>query len=335
MQIIVKTIRESGGNNEKRFILICPLFTSVSTAIDTDFIFPSDKKYNPNNNKLILSVHSYTPSDFAGASKPEAVIYKDEYNMAQYEMFLNLYEKYILNGYGVIFGEFGAVNKNNTEERIKWGKYYIETAKKHHIGCIIWDNGKMENIIDIKSVFGIYDRREIKWVDDNLINSYIKFASIPMEENPEIQYFGYNLNEDFIFHNWEEKMKLEGYIFRFYNSFCRLCLKLNEHKVKNGYMSLAISYGDWSGRFIFDDSELKNAKFIESGNSTKPFEGNTLVEIYLNNKNYEIARNKGMIIFGQGLLAEKVYISGPRFLKMEPKKIEKSQVYGKSHKFNK
>ena len=84
MQIIVKTIRESGGNNEKRFILICPLFTSVSTAINTDFIFPSDKKYNPNNNKLILSVHSYTPSDFAGASKPEAVIYKDEYNMAQY-----------------------------------------------------------------------------------------------------------------------------------------------------------------------------------------------------------------------------------------------------------
>ena len=169
MNVILKTIRESGGNNQKRFILICPLMASTKTALNSDFIFPSDKNYNPNNNKLILSVHSYTPSDFADSSKPEEKTYKDDYNIIQYDMFFNLYEKFILNGYNIIFGEFGAVNKNNTEERIKWGKYYIETAKKFHMSCIIWDNGKMENIVDIKSVFGIYDRRNIKWIDDNLI----------------------------------------------------------------------------------------------------------------------------------------------------------------------
>ena len=161
--------------------------------------------------------------------------------------------------------------------------------------------------------------------NDTLINSYIKFASTPMEENPEIQYFGYNLNENFIFDNWEEKMKLDTYIFRFYNSFCRLCLKLNEPEEKGKSMNLVFFSGDWKERIIFNNSDLTNAEFIPSGNSTKPFQGNTLVEIFLNPTNYEMAKNKGLIIFGNGLVVEKVYISGPRFLKMEPKKIIKSQ----------
>ena len=323
MNLIVKTIRESGGNNEKRFIMICPLMASVSAAINSDFIFPNDKKYNPNNNKLILSVHSYSPSDFAG-SNIEIINYKEEYNISQYDMFISLYEKYILGGYSVIFGEFGAINKNNTEERKKWGKYYIETAKKHHMSCVIWDNGKMENIKDTESVFGIYDRRNISWIDDNLINSYIKSSSIPMEENPEVNYFKFILKEDFILDNYKDKLEVNG-LFKLYNSFCRLCLKLNQPSEKPNYRALVIFDGDWDERLVFNNSELKNADFNNEGNTTKPYEGNITLEIFLNHKNYEIAKNKGLIFFGHGLILKDVYISGPRFLKMEPIKITKSQ----------
>ena len=305
MQLFAKTIRESGGNNEKRFLLICPLMASVSTAIKSDFIFPNDKKYNPNNNKLILSVHSYTPSDFAGSNN-DIRIYKDEYNINQYDMFYNLYEKFILSGYHIIFGEFGAVNKNNTEERIKWGKYYIETAKKHQISCIIWDNGKMENIVDTKSVFGIYDRREIKWIDDNLINSYINFASIPFEENPETNYFGIDLNEDFIFDDYQDKLKISCHAFRLYNSFCKLNLKLNQPPIKPSYRALITFSGDWDERLVFNISELKNAEFNFESNTTRPYAGNITLEMYFNNKNYEIARNKGLIFFGHGLILKEI-----------------------------
>ena len=239
-------------------------------------------------------------------------------------MFLYLYEKFILNGYNVIFGEFGAVNKNNTKERIKWGKYYIETAKKLHMGCIIWDNGKLENTVDLKSVFGIYDRRAIKWIDDNLIDSYVNFASIPMDNNPEIQYFYFNLEEDIIFDKWKNKTNVEGYIFKYYNSFCRLCLKLDEGDKSNSKNLLA-SNGDWTERYIFNNTELKNAIFKEEDNSTRPYKGNLTIEIYLNHKNYEMARNKGIIFFGHGLILKDLYISGPRFLKMEPMKIIQSQ----------
>ena len=322
MQLIVKTIRESGGNNEKRFLMICPLMASVSTAINSDFIFPNDKKYNPNKNKIILSVHSYSPSEFTGGN--DGIIYKDEYNISQYDMFLNLYEKYILNGYSVIFGEFGAVNKNNTEERIKWGKYYIETAKKHHMSCVIWDNGKMENILDTKSVFGIYDRRNIKWINDNLINSYINFASIPPEQNPEVNYFKFNLNSKFAFDEYKEKLEING-LFKLYNSYCRLNLKLIEPNEKPIYRALIFYDGWWEERMGFKESDLTNADFNSESNTTKPYKGNITLEINLSKHNLELVQNKGLIIFGHGVVLEDIYISGPRFLKMEPLRLTKSQ----------
>ena len=322
MQLIVKTIRESGGNNEKRFLMICPIIADVYAAINSDFIFPNDKKYNPNKNKLILSVHSYSPSEFTESN--DILIYKDEYNINQYDMFHNLYEKFILKGYSIIFGEFGAVNKNNTEERIKWGKYYIETAKKHHMSCIIWDNGKMENVLDTKSVFGIYDRRNIKWIDDNLINSYIDFASIPSEQNPEVNYFKFILNENFIFDDYEEKLEING-IFKLYNSFCRLNLKLIEPKEKPSYRALIFYDGDWDVRMSFEESELTNADFNSEGKTMKPYKGNITLEVSLSKYNLELAQNKGLVIYGHGLVLEDIYISGPRFLKMEPMRLTKSQ----------
>ena len=65
MKLIVKIIRETGGNNGKRFIMITPLAASYSSAINSKVIFPDDSIYNRRNNKLILSVHTYTPYNFA------------------------------------------------------------------------------------------------------------------------------------------------------------------------------------------------------------------------------------------------------------------------------
>ena len=45
------------------------MHTALSAGYDatmkSPFKFPNDKKYNPDNNKLILSVHMYAPYDFA------------------------------------------------------------------------------------------------------------------------------------------------------------------------------------------------------------------------------------------------------------------------------
>jgi len=60
-KIIHKAIRESGGNNAKRFILVTPLSAGYDATVNSPFEFPDDSEYNPGNNKLLLSVHMYAP----------------------------------------------------------------------------------------------------------------------------------------------------------------------------------------------------------------------------------------------------------------------------------
>ena len=133
MRLIVKAIRESGGNNEKRFIMITPLAAGYSFAANSPLIFPDDSKYNKKNNKLLLSVHMYAPYDFALNGDMEYTKFTDAYKEELYENFVTLYKKYTSLGHNIVIGEMGSTNKNNTEERNAWGEYYIKNARKFHM----------------------------------------------------------------------------------------------------------------------------------------------------------------------------------------------------------
>ena len=178
LELIVKTIRESGGNNSRRFIMVTPLSAGFESAIKSDFQFPNDKNYN-SINKLILSVHMYQPYDFTMSKDLTLNIFKEEYKTSLDENFNKLYDKYIKEGYSIIVGEFGARDKNNLEERIKWGKYYIETVRKNEMSCVIWDNGVFKKEVDaLGSFYGLLHREELTWQTDELVDTYIKAAEL-------------------------------------------------------------------------------------------------------------------------------------------------------------
>ena len=75
----------------------------------------------------------------------------------------------------------GIINKNNTEERIKWAEYYISTA----IPCIVWDNQYFDNRKSISENFGLYKRGEGKWFPEELIDAYVESSKTKMETNPK------------------------------------------------------------------------------------------------------------------------------------------------------
>ena len=178
LELIVKTIRESGGNNSRRFIMVTPLSAGFESAIKSDFQFPNDKNYN-SINKLILSVHMYQPYDFTMSKDLTLNVFKEEYKTSLDENFDKLYNKYIKEGYSIIVGEFGARDKNNLEERIKWGKYYIETVRKNEMSCVIWDNGVFKKEVDaLGSFYGLLHREELTWQTDELVDTYIKAAEL-------------------------------------------------------------------------------------------------------------------------------------------------------------
>lgn len=133
-QVFVDTVRAADGYNKSRFLMVPSHAASPDTALNNAFVMPEDP-----SGRLMVSVHAYTPYDFAMNDKG----YKDwdGSHAGDLNFMDRLNSKFIANGYGVVIGEFGATNKDNLEARIAWAKAYTEKAAGFGIPCFLWDNG--------------------------------------------------------------------------------------------------------------------------------------------------------------------------------------------------
>ena len=183
----LNTIRVTGSNNAERTVIVPTYAASSTDEAINDFVVPED-------DHIIVSIHAYSPAIFAQSTEDEIPgmkenlhgIIPDEYiEMIDWHALLckwdtesnkkeitdafdKFYNKFVSKGVPVVLGEFGAVNKNNTEDRAKHSAFYVSEAKKRGMACILWDNGK-EN-------FGFFDRQNLNWfypeIRNAIINAY-------------------------------------------------------------------------------------------------------------------------------------------------------------------
>ena len=140
-QKAVDTIRNTGSNNRGRLIM-CPGYdASIDGATVSGFKLPTD--ISGNKNRIAVSVHAYSPYNFAmnidtsnGATSTYSSYIKDELK----NLFSTLKSNFRDKGIPVVIGEFGSTDKNNTAERVKWATDYTALAKKNNIPCVLWDN---------------------------------------------------------------------------------------------------------------------------------------------------------------------------------------------------
>ncbi len=102
-QTFVDTIRQSGGNNASRFLLIAGYDTNIDKTCDERFKMPVDTV----EDKLLVSVHYYDPWTFCGTDSVTMWGSEKEYK-AQNEAFAKL-TKFTEQGYGVVIGEYGVL----------------------------------------------------------------------------------------------------------------------------------------------------------------------------------------------------------------------------------
>jgi len=154
-KVFVDTVRASGGNNNKRILMINTYGASTIAAAINDLVIPADTAQN----KIIVSVHSYSPYNFAlntnrihnswDKDNPRDIsAITDEIDRA--------YNAFVVKGIPVIMGEFGAMNKDNEEARAQWAEFYVRHAMNRGIPCIWWDNGGFSGDGEL---FGLLDRR--------------------------------------------------------------------------------------------------------------------------------------------------------------------------------
>lgn len=166
-QTALDVIRKSGGNNAKRFVMFPGYAATPAAVLSDSFVIPKDKV--PGH--ILISVHMYTPFMFAGQS-PGSKVFLPKMQNDLVNQFKKLNEKFVANGYGVVIGEYGAVNKDNLEERVKYFDTYIKFAKKYGLAACLWDNGKWKiKDDDYSERFGYYDRRERVWVFPEIVEA--------------------------------------------------------------------------------------------------------------------------------------------------------------------
>ncbi|MDR0222472.1 MAG: glycoside hydrolase family 5 protein [Oscillospiraceae bacterium] len=162
----VKTVRESGGNNAKRHLMITPYAASADRLNDDQWIFET-LEIPENDDKLIVSVHAYKPYGFAlnerGGAKWSSE--KENGRLPIDELFEAIKETFLDGGVAVIIGETGARNKehlseNNLEYRVDWAGYYFGKGREYGVPCFWWDNGAFTGGGEL---FGIFDRRGLNW----------------------------------------------------------------------------------------------------------------------------------------------------------------------------
>lgn len=172
-QDVVDTIRKSGGNNKYRMIMVPALAASPDAATTMDFIMPKDTV----ENRLAVSVHMYTPYNFA-METPGKENFTNDHRKELDIIFSNLNKTYISKGIPVVIGEMGATNKDNLEERAAWFGYFVQHSRQYGMSACLWDNGVPEPSRENGEKYGYYNRNKQEWYFPLLIEIALKASSI-------------------------------------------------------------------------------------------------------------------------------------------------------------
>ena len=176
-QAIVDTIRSNGkGYNTSRYIMAPGYCASPDYVIADDFKLPEDTKATAEN-RIIVSVHAYTPYNFAlnqGDGSTDVFAIKGKKGTEDIDYFMkNLYEKFVSQGIPVLIGEFGALDKDNTESRMQFAAYYTYTARHYGMTALFWDNNAYKTNGEN---FRLIDRSSLTWIFPEIVDQMMYYC---------------------------------------------------------------------------------------------------------------------------------------------------------------
>lgn len=173
-QIFVDTVRKTGDNNTKRWLIIPGWNTNIDyTAGDYGFKLPTDqyrdKSIDKEEQRIMISVHYYSPWDFCGGENCVITQWGNEADDPS-KTSTTCDETYMKNqlnlmkttfadkGYPVFIGEYSSIDKTSYDSENEYYRAYFarklcQLSRKN--GCIpmYWDNG-----YNGVHGFGLFDR---------------------------------------------------------------------------------------------------------------------------------------------------------------------------------
>ncbi|MCH5324152.1 MAG: cellulase family glycosylhydrolase [Eubacterium sp.] len=205
-QASVDVIRASGGNNADRCIMVPGYDASIDGCTTPTFKMPTDSA----SNRLMVSVHAYTPYNFCLNGSGTSV-FSDSLKSEVDYLFDTLNTKFISKNIPVVIGETSASNKGNASERLKWADYFFGKASDLGIPCVLWDNNAYNNS-DKGEAHGHLDRKNLSWYDKNFVDRMVQNYLPP---TPPANVTGLYLKgkaSDALRIAWNKNTSADGYI---------------------------------------------------------------------------------------------------------------------------
>ena len=167
-KVFVDAVRGKGGYNKTRYLMVAPYAASSSYSAMAALEIPDD-------DRIIVSVHSYSPYSIALDTNSKDKTFTDNGKREIDSVFSNIDKLFTSKGIPVIMGEFGTLNKSNTEERVKVAEYYVSTAKKYGVTCVWWDNGSVVQASGSEG-FGLLNRSKVEWYYPEIVKALVNAA---------------------------------------------------------------------------------------------------------------------------------------------------------------
>ena len=157
----VETVRNTGGKNQNRYLIVNTYAASTDFKALAMFVMPNDTV----KNRLIAEVHFY----FNDTSSTD-------------DMLKRVKSRFIDNNINVIIGEFGMKgdpsNENSVSERRYYAQYFVTKCREAGVmGCFCWDDGGTFSDAQSISNYAMLDRTNCQWYDQRLVDTIMSSAT--------------------------------------------------------------------------------------------------------------------------------------------------------------
>ncbi len=201
-QIFVDTVRQTGGNNSARWLLVPGWNTNIDYTVGNyGFVIPTDTYRSstiPSTEKrIMISAHYYSPWDFCGDTSGTITQWgatatnssrvstwgQEDYMESQIKA---MYDKFVTQGYPVVIGEYGSVDKTSADStnntyRQAFAKALCAYCKNYGCVPVYWDNG-----YNGEYGFGLFNRSTLAVTQQGIINAIVQGMGTVIPPNSTI-----------------------------------------------------------------------------------------------------------------------------------------------------
>jgi len=142
-QLFIDTVRKTGGNNASRLLIVTGYATDITKTTDKEYVLPSDSVPH----KLLVSVHYYTPWQFAGMTEDASwgkmqPTWGSPADVAELNRLFDAMQEFCMrNDLPAFIGEFGVTDRKEQASRVRWMTAVAEAALSRKMVPVLWDTG--------------------------------------------------------------------------------------------------------------------------------------------------------------------------------------------------